>query len=156
MRLLLSLSILLLTSVSAFALPQTVQLAGTLQSRSGFRSEVRVALKLKKENSSKAKYTGRADLGQVLANNERISLTMNLVKGKSEGVVDLHDGHIAFDAKAVYTLEAGQQLQLKYAEYRRDHMSPPCHPMDTWCRPGSDLPRLVDQGVLHLTVVDSQ
>lgn len=146
----------MLSSVSAFALPQTVRLTGTLQSRSGYRSEVSVELKLKSESTSKAKYIGRADLGHVLANNERISLTMNLAKGKSEGVVELHDGHITFDSKVIYKMEPGQQLQLKYAEYRGDHFSPPCHPMDTWCRPGNDLPRLVDQGVLNLTVVDSQ
>jgi len=156
MRSLITLLVSSLTAVSVFALPQKVHLMGTLQSRSGHQSHVHVDLVLKSESTTKAKYTGRANLGYVLADNERISLTMNLAKGKSEGVVELYDGHLAFDSKAVYTMEVGQQLQLKYAEYRRDHLTPPCHPMDSWCRPGNDLPRLVDQGVLNLTVVDAQ
>ncbi len=151
-------SIALLTAVSVFALPQKVHLMGTLQSRSGHSSQVHVDLTLKSESATKAKYTGRANLGHVLADNERITLTMNLSKGKSEGVVELYDGHLAFDAKAVYAMEVGQQLQLKYGEYRREHsFEPPCNPVNSgWCFPGNDLPRLVDHGTLNLTVVDAQ
>ena len=147
-----------IATVSAFALPKTVTLTGALQSRRGTTDEVQVELTLKKESATKAKYVGHVHFTNILAQNESIELNMNLAKSKSDGVINLFDGYVAFDSKAVYTMEVGQQLQLQYSEYHEDHMAPPCIPVqNNWCRPGgNDLPSLTDTGVLNLTVSQAQ
>ena len=154
---LLLLSLGLLFSFTALALPQKVQLTGSFQSRHGGSYDVSVYMNLKKQDSQKAKYTGKMTFdGQILNQTQSFEFTMNTVKNKSEGVVNTYDGYIAFDSKSAYTLEVGQQLQLGYSEWQRnnDHF---CNPFqDNFCPPTDFPDRISDEGVLTLTVVQAQ
>jgi hypothetical protein len=147
----------LFLSLSVFALPKTVRLNGTLLSRSSDSVDVEVVLTLKKETATKAKYVGQVNFNNLLQTpNDRIELNMNLAKGKSNGVIDLMEGYIAFDSKASYAMTVGQQLQLQYGEYH-SMPEPPCNPLqDNFCHPGQQMPQLTDTGVLNLTVIQAQ
>lgn len=147
----------LILSTVAFALPQTVQMTGSFQSRQGGAYDVTVDLKLKKDANQKATYKGTMTfVGQVLNQTQGMEFTMNAAKNKSEGTVNTYDGYIAFDAKAAYTLAIGQQLQLGYSEYVREQDNF-CNPIqDNFCHPGQMPDRLADEGVLTLTVVQAQ
>ena len=151
------LSVLILSAV-AFALPQTVQMTGSFQSRHGGVYDVTVNLKLKKEANQKARYTGSMTfVGQVLNKTQGMELTMNAAKNKSASTVNTYDGYIAFDSKSVYNLDLGQQLQLGYSQFVRQQDNGFCNPIfDNFCRPGQMPDRLADEGVLTLTVVQAQ
>ncbi len=144
----------LILSTVAFALPQTVQMTGSFQSRHGGAYEVTVNLKLKKEVNQKATYKGTMTfVGQILNQTQGMELTMNAAKNKSAGTVNTYNGYIAFDSKSAYNLDLGQQLQLGYSEFVReqDNFCNPIH--DNFCHPGNMPDRLADEGVLTLTVV---
>lgn len=145
----------LILSTVAFALPQTVQMTGSFQSRHGGAYDVTVSLKLKKESNQKATYKGTMTfVGQVLNQTQGMEFTMNAAKNKSSGTVNTYDGYIAFDSKSAYNLEIGQQLQLGYSEFVRQQDNGFCNPIqDNFCHPGQLPDRLADEGVLTLTVV---
>jgi hypothetical protein len=145
----------LLLSAVAFALPQTVQMAGSFQSRHGGAYDVTVSLKLKKESNQKATYKGTMTFtGQVLNQTQGMEFTINAAKNKSAGSVNTYNGYIAFDSKSAYNLDIGQQLQMGYSEFVRQQDDHFCNPIfDNFCRPGQMPDRLADEGVLTLTVV---
>ena len=146
-------------STSVLALPQTVQLKGSFDSsRGGFTYDVAATLKLKKEDSKKAKYTGRMEfIGQVLNQTQSIEITVSKVKNKTEGVVNTYDGYIAFDAKNSYSFDLNQELTMNYSEFQHQHDDPFCDPLhNNFCNPTNMPDRIVDDGVLHLSVIQAQ
>jgi hypothetical protein len=147
----------LLLSLSAFALPQQVVLNGTYVSKETHQVQtLSVSMVLKKQSTSKAKYMGTVNFYNDVQS-QRIELTMNLTKGKTEAVIETFNGYIAMDKKSVFTFALNEQFALDYSEYQNELVNPPCIPVqNSWCRPDQTVPRLVDSGSMTFTVISSK
>ena len=154
---LLLMSLILLFSFSSFALPQNVKLTGIFVSNLGGRNGVSVSMKLKMQDAEKANYAGKLNfVRQGVKSTQDFEFTINTLKNKSEGIANTFDGYIAFDSKSAFTLKVGQKLQLGYSQwqYNNDHICNPNH--ENFCPPTDISDRIIDEGVLTLTVVQTK